>query len=402
MNDASTRSSARTWQRTLIVCVTILIVGVAMIAVVFATEPTARRGGAVKQTAMLVDVVTVTRGDHRPTFVAMGTVTAADHVILSPRVSGQVIARDPAFTPGGHVTAGQTLLRIDPADYETVLQQRLGELHQAEADLQLEMGRQNVAQLDYEVLAEDELAAQNEALVLREPQLLATRARVEAAQAAVRRAELDLERTRVTAPFDAHVLARDISVGSQVSAGDPLGQLVGIGHYWIETTVKRADRQWLEIRRGAGTQGSMATVRDRAAWPPDVVRHGQVKSEIGALDDQTRLARILVDVPDPLALGDEAAGKPTLTLGAFVEVRLTGRELADVVRLPQDLVRQDDTVWVKQDGQLDIREVAIVCRDAEYAYVREGLADGDQVVVTNLATVRQGAALRLTGEQETP
>ncbi|MBD3222048.1 efflux RND transporter periplasmic adaptor subunit, partial [bacterium] len=372
--------------------------GAATIAVVFATEPTAKRSGAVRQTPMLVDVVEVARGTHRPTLVAMGTVEAAEDVVLRPRVAGQVVARAPAFTPGGFVSAGQTLLRIDPADYETILQQRLGELHQAEADLQLEMGRQNVAQLDYEVLAED-LGDQNEALVLREPQLLATRARVEAARAAVRRAELDLERTRITVPFDAHVLSREVAVGSQVAAGEALGRLVGVDHYWVVATVQRSERLWIGVPASPDGRGSPVEIHDRAAWPAGVIRTGHVTSEVGALDDRTRMARLLVTVPDPLARDEASGDMPALTLGAFVEARITGREIADVVRLPRDLIRQDDTVWVMRDEQLEIRDVDIVLRDDTHAYVRSGLEDGDLVVTTNLATVRDGAPLRLTAEQ---
>jgi len=334
-------------------------------------------------------------------------VEAARDVILRPRVRGEVVARAPAFTPGGFVPAGEVLVRLDPADYETVLQQRRSDLSQATADLELEMGRQNVAQRDYELLAED-LAAQNEALVLRAPQLLAARARVEAARAAVRQAELDLARTRVVAPFAAHVLSREVSRGSQVAAGDPLGRLVGVDSYWVVTTVPRDKLRWLELPAAPGQGGATVTIRDRAAWPAGVTRTGRLYSQVGALDQETRLARVLVTVPDPLAREAAAApgpddgptagqAIPPLTIGAFVEVRIPGREMTGVVRLPRELIRQENTVWVLAADSLRIRDVEIVVQDTEHAYVTRGLEDGDRVVVTNLATVAEGAPLRLTG-----
>ena len=48
-----------------------------------------------------------------------------------------------------------------------------------------------------------------------------------------------------------------------------------------------------------------------------------------------------------------------------------------------------------KDGRLEIRRLEIVFQDAGHAYAREGLEDGDRVVTTSLATVREGAALRL-------
>jgi hypothetical protein len=89
-------------------------------------------------------------------------------------------------------------------------------------------------------------------------------------------------------------------------------------------------------------------------------------------------------------------------LGSYVEAQIQGARLPDVVRLNRDYLREDETVWVMEDGALSIRDVNVVLRDAQYAYVDEGLSDGDQVVTTNLATVRDGAPLRLEGAEERP
>ena len=82
-------------------------------------------------------------------------------------------------------------------------------------------------------------------------------------------------------------------------------------------------------------------------------------------------------------------------IGAFVETRIQAEPIKDVVRIDRGHVRADNTVWVMDDGQLSIRTVEIPFRDADYAYVRNGLHDGDHVVTTNLATVVDGAPLRV-------
>ena len=145
-------------RRTMLVCVAILAVAAGLILVIFNTEPSATKSGATKQTAMLVDVITVESGDYRPIFEATGTVRAENEVILQPRVAGEVINRSDAFTPGTVVKRGQRLLTIDPADFETTVRRREAELAQAEADLALERGRQEVAAEDYALLG-DEIAA---------------------------------------------------------------------------------------------------------------------------------------------------------------------------------------------------------------------------------------------------
>ena len=391
-----TAERAAPWRRTLLICLGILAAGALLVTIVFLTEPVAKRTAATRRTPMLVDVVTVHRDDHRPVITAMGTVVAEQDVVLRPRVRGEVVARAAAFTPGGVVARGDTLLRLDPADYENALQQRRGDLARARADQALEEGRRTVAELDYAVLGETDAAVTDSALVLRRPQREAARARVAAAAAAVRRAELELARTAVTAPFAAQVISREVNVGSQVEAGDVLGRLAGLDEYWVEVALPRDRLRWLDFPDDPGGRGAPVTIRDRTAWPEGAVRRGRLATRIGALDARTRLARVLVAVPDPLALQPRTEGPP-LVIGAYVEARIEARELADVVRLDRDLVRQGGTVWVMEGDSLRIRDVEILVSDAAHAYVAAGLADGDRVVTTNLTTVADGAPLRLAG-----
>jgi RND family efflux transporter MFP subunit len=348
---------------------------------------------------MLVDVSGLERGSFRPGITVMGTVLPEKEVVLSPRVSGEIISISESFTPGGFVEEGEVLLRIDPADNEINLLQRQSELRQATADLELELGRQDLAKKDYKTL-EGTISSEYKTLVLREPQLNAARARVEAAQATVRRAELDLERTRIRAPFAAHVISREANVGSQVSPGQPMGRLVGIETYWVEAAVPVSNLRWIEFPENLQQTGASAQIRNRVAWPKDTFRVGKVHRLIRALENQTRLARVLLTVDDPLAHQPESAGLPPLMVGSFVEAQIEGKSIEDVIRMDRDFLRQNDTVWIKEDGVLRIRDVEVVFRDREYVYIRTGLDADDLVVTTNLSIVLDGSSLRLEGDAE--
>ncbi|MEP1896959.1 efflux RND transporter periplasmic adaptor subunit [Alloalcanivorax venustensis] len=379
--------------KTALVSVLILLAGVALMVLIFKTEPTATRGDVARETAMLVEVRTAERGRFSPVIEVMGQVVPAREVTLQPRVSGRVIELAEAFEPGGQVAEDTALLRIDPADYQAALRQRRSELAQARADLELEQGRQAVAEQDFELLGE-ELDEGNRHLVLRQPQLKQARAQVDFAEAALRRAELDLQRTRISAPFDAQILSRDVATGSQVSTGDSLARLVATDRYWVSASVPLSQLRWLRFAERDGEEGAPVTLRHEAAWGPSQSRQGRLQRLVGELDANARLARVLVSVEDPLALRAEA-GTPSLILGAFVRTAIEGRALDDVVRLDRSLLRREDTVWVMEDGALDIRDVTVLLRDDDYVYLSEGLDQGDQVVATDLATVVDGAALRL-------
>jgi RND family efflux transporter MFP subunit len=380
-----------TRNKTIIVSLLILFIGGAVTAIIFKTEPVARQETATIETAMLVDVIRVQKGDYYPLIITTGTVEPEQDIVLSPLVGGEIIRRSPGFTPGGFVKKGEVLLRIEPADYEIALEMKQSDLHQANADYDLEMGRQKIAELDYKLL-EESLTLDNNALVLREPQLNVVKARVEAAQAAVRQARLELERTVIRAPFDAQVLTQNVNIGSQVSPGDDLGRLAGTDFYWVMVTIPLSSLEWVSFAKGSN-KGSEVRIRNRN-WKEGEYRTGYLNSLIGELDDQTRLARALVSVPDPLAQNGGNNDLPPLIIGEFVEAVITGKMIPDVIRLNRDYIRKDEMVWVMEDGKLSIRDVDVVFSDAEFAYIAEGLDINDLVVTTSLSTVVEGVSLR--------
>ena len=400
MTEAAVSKSKWRWLRiigSMIACTGILGGAAAAIYYINTTEPVATQVKSVRKSAALVETTTAERGDYSPQIEVLGTVRAASEVLLSPRVSGQVSSLSPKFVPGGTVNAGDVLVQIDPTDFKNTLSIRKSELEQVEASLQIEEGRQLLAQQELELL-QDTIKDLNHSLVLREPQIASIRAEVNAAKAEVQRAQIDLERTEVKAPFDAQILNRSVNVGSQVSPGDELARLVGLDEYWIMASVPLRSLRWVEFPETDG-QGSEVKLRDSDTWLPGVERTAVVSRLIGTLDDQTRLARVLITVDDPLGRESDV---PPLVLDTLIETHIIGRPLEDVVRIEREYVRDKDTVWVMKDSKLEIRSVEIVFRDAKYAYISSGLANDDEVVTTNLATVASGIPLRkIESEPET-
>lgn len=384
-------------KRILIICVIIMLLAVVLVFLIFTTEPTAKSEGATKKTAMLVSVETVEEGSFVPEFVATGTIQPVEDVQLNPLVGGEVIQRAAAFVPGGLVKKGQLLLQIDPADYENQLDLRKSELLQVQADLNIEMGRQYIAEQDLALIGgdSDSLSNQQKSLVLREPQLNAVKAQLQAARAAVNQATLNVRRTGIRAPFDAQVISQDVTIGSQVAPGDNLGRLVGIDHYWVQVSLPINKLKWLSFPSGEEEKGTPVKIRNKTSWEKDEVRTGYLYKQIGALDQQTRLARLLIKIPDPL--GNEVPDKnvPKFIIGEFVEAHVRGKEIEKVVKLDRDYLRTNQTVWVMHDEKLEIRKVDVKLIDARYAYISNGIEDGEKVVTTNISTVTDGVPLRI-------
>ncbi|MCK4512908.1 efflux RND transporter periplasmic adaptor subunit, partial [bacterium] len=95
----------------------ILFVGLVLSGVVAATGPKAPRRQPQRQ-ARLVEVTTLEVADAQVTIEALGTVKSSSDVRLQAQVGGQVIYVSPRLIPGGRFAEGDTLLRIDPREYE--------------------------------------------------------------------------------------------------------------------------------------------------------------------------------------------------------------------------------------------------------------------------------------------
>ena len=386
------------WKFTLLVSVLIASVGLGLLLLIFSTEPRATRSAGAKKTAMLVDVIQPDTGSFRPWIHATGTVRPAREIVLRPRVEGKIVKRNENFTPGGFVEKGDTLVELDSSDYENTLLQRKSALGEARAELEIEQGNQAVAQYEYRAIG-DQIQGEDKSLVLREPQLKIAKSAVQRARQAVDQAQLDLNRTTIEAPFNAHVLSLDVNIGSQAAVGESLGRLVGYDTYWVETTVPLSKLRWLSIPDTSSSRGSKVRIQNPTSWPSGTYRMGRLYKLIGELEDRARMARVLISVSDPLVRMDASADSPVMISGSFVETKIKGKTLKNVIRLKSEYVRKDDTVWVMKDDQLDIREVEILFQNERYAYIQEGLAADDQIVTTNLSTVVEGTPLRTKASQ---
>jgi len=406
-------------------------------------RPKARRRPP-RPSAALVEVERVAPESYPVVVEAMGTVQAARATALAPQVSGRIVSTSTAFVPGGLFSAGEEMLRIDPADYELAVERLTADVRQLEGTWQkarndvalretdvikadsaykTELGRQSVAQREYELLGRT-VTAEDLELVLRKPELeaakaecaaarasraaaaatsSAARAALDASRVALRQAELDLARTVVRAPFNAVVRSRSAHLGSQASPSSPVAELAGTDAYWVEVCVPVDHLKWLRVPRRAGERGSPARVHHEAAWGAEAHRSGEVLRLAAELEPQGRMARLLVTVRDPLGLRPAAPADRPLILGSYVRVAIEGRALADAVRVSRTALREGGLVWVMTgEDTLDIRAVEIAWSDREHVYVSAGLNAGDLLVTSNLGAPVQGMALRTAPSTTAP
>ena len=375
--------------------VAVLATAIGIAVTLVKTAPKARRKHPPKM-APVVHTQPLARTNAAVVLHQSGTVIPAEQVVLRARVSGEVVSMAPGFIEGGLLKKGEEMLEIDPTDYKLALAAAESKLATAEFNYKLELGRHDVARCEWEQLKDPAATEQEKELALRVPHLAASKAALQAAKAALAKAKLDLERTQIRAPFNAVVLERNVNIGSLATPTAPLARIAGTDRYWVRVSIAVDRLPWVAV------PGATATVRSTSG----AVRRGRVVRLLGDLESKGRMARLLVEVDDPLCLKPENKDQNRLLLGEYLQVDIQGRRLDGIYDIPRSALRENDQVWIARQGRLEVVRADVLWRGPQRIFVHAPLRkEGDderQLVVSDLATPIPGMELTPVGGKGGP
>jgi RND family efflux transporter MFP subunit len=317
-----------------------------------------------------------------------GIVKPKYETTLIAQVSGQIVELSDAFVRGGFVEKDQLLARIDPSDYQAALIDAQASLASAEAALQEEVAKGKVAEEEWSRITD----ASPTELSLRKPQLAQEKARVKAAQATVLRAQRNLERTEIKAPYDAMIEARNVGLGAFVGTGNQVGKLLGTDIAEVRLPVADNQLEYL-VEQGENAQvellGTFAGVDTQ--WMAQIAR-----SE-GVIDNKSRMSYLVAEIKDPYALS--AKEHTPLRFGSYVNAKILGKEIVSATRLPRYLVVNNRVALLNEELTLQYVEIDIVRQDGADVIVGSGLSTGDRLIVSALDYPVDGMKLALPSEK---
>jgi len=378
----------------------ILIIGSVLVVialVAFQSSQTAERKDDTKK-AVLVDTIEAEVVSLNFTVNSQGTVRPRTETTLVSEVSGKIVSVAPEFVAGGFFREGEVLLQIDPSDYEAGLKRAEAALASREARLADETARSEQALKDWKNLGRQ---GQPTDLALRKPQMADARANVSAAEADVQKARRDLERTRITVPYDGLVRQKSVDIGQYVSPGTRLGVSFAIDtaevrlpltnsdlHYLdlpSETEIKNTDKAFPPVT--LSTENGDATIQ----WQARIIRTE------GVVDETSRVIYAVAQVIDPYGVLGQS-DQEELKIGTFVNAEIQGLPAENVVVLPRYVLRADHTVLIaNDDNELEIVPVNVLRAEPRKVYLSGGIEGGAQVVTTTLDAPVPGTKLAIRG-----
>lgn len=343
----------------------------------------------------LVEVGILTKANRQILVSGTGSAQSRYEVSITPQIKGRVSELSPQMVAGGTFQKGEMLFAIEDVDYQLAIAHAQATLAQAELELLRNENLADLARKEWHSLNSESDLEPNP-LVVYEPQLKSARALRDAAQANVKQAELNLERTRVFAPFDCYVRSEQLEIGQFLNAGAPVATVAGIEQIEIVVPLPLEEIVWLQVpRKGTKQRGSLAKVELQSGgrtfhW------QGEITRSLGEIDPRNRMARVVVTVNDPFTEDTEKANLLNdLLPGMFVNVQILGEELSDIISVPRGAMHDNDTIWVIDDeNRLHIREVDILRRERDEVLIRSGLDANEKIVLTNLSGAAEGMLLR--------
>ena len=381
----------------IVVPVVILVGGAAGAALIVSARPEVETVAPVIDPP-LVRVVEVHPQPVTHDVTSHGTVLPRTEATLMAEVAGRVVWVASSFASGGFFASGDELVRLDARDYELAVTRARAEVARAEVAVAREEAEAEVARREWQALGR---AGEPPALVARGPQLADARAAVAAAEAALAQAALDLERTRLRAPFAGRVREKLADVGQYVGPAQPLARVYAVDYVEVRLPVADDQLAFLDLplayRGGsAAERGPEVRLTATFAGQPHAWSGRIVRTE-GEVDAETRTLNLVARVDNPYG---RQGDRPPLAVGMFVEATVRGRTMDGVVELPRVALRDGESprLLVVEGDRLVFRPVTVQRRQGDSVFVSSGLSDGDLVCVSPLEAPTDGMRVRTTTE----
>lgn len=376
-----------------------------------------------------VNVMRAKAGNETPVLETFGEVKSRRTLELRSAAAGRVIELSDQFVDGGTVSAGQVLVRIDPANAQSRVLGVQADIADAQADgrdaeraLALALDEQAAAQEQADLrnkalqrqsdlltrgvgtaaaLEGAELAASaaRQAVLSRRQAVTQAQARIDLAASTVARAQIalaDAERgladTTLTAPFDGKVSGPNVVTGRLVGANERLAELIDPSDLEVSFRVSTAQYARLLNAGGDVLDAQITVVLDIAGV--DVTTTGRIsRASVGAGDGQT--GRLI------FARLNESAGFKT---GDFVKVRVQEPIVENVVRLPSSALDATNTILaLGPDDRLESIDVTLIRRQGDDVLVRGRGLEGREVIAARTPLLGAGIVVSpLRGPNEIP
>jgi len=325
------------------------------------------------------------------TVSSQGEVKPQTEIDLTAQVSGQIVSISKNFTEGSQFNYGSSLIKIDDTDYKLAVIRAQAQVASARVDVEKEMANSKIKK-DQWRRKSGKTKPSDYALNI--PQVAQARAQLMAAQAELKSAEINLTRTKVTAPFDGRVRNENIAIGQYVTPTTVLGHIFSTAV--VEVRLPLTDLQLAELNLPMGfvandNNAPIVTFtanmgNEKQQWQGLIVRTN------AAIDKQTRMIYAIAEIPEPY---DRKNNTAPMAVGLYVNAEINSHKDQDTLMFPRLALHNKDKVYViNAENKLEIRTVKVLSTSKDFVYVASGVIAGEKVVTSTVPVVIEGMQVK--------
>ena len=394
--DASARSEAgrlRRLMRRMPMPLLVIAGGILVFSLLMASKPETKPNDR-KERVWSVAARTVAYDIYEPSISVFGELRAKREVRLRALVSGEVVDTDANFEDGARVSKGDLLLTIDPFNYDTRLDEAKAQMKGAQALLTERKASVSLAYQDYKrakqlfnkgTVSKKTLDDRSTDHTIKKARRDQQQSVVDRLAVQVKRAQRDLDNTKVVAPFDGYLTAISARSGRVLNPNDQIAVLFDADNFEVVFNLSDAEYGRF-LQRNAEIIGRSVQV----AWDVggERINLAAVIKRVGAqISQTTRGVDVYAEVEGPLP--------PNVRGGAFVSVNMTAQPIPDVMPIPKDALYGDNQAYRILAGRLEPVALNDYIDDGEHILLRSGLEAGEQVLLTRFNEAAPGVAVKV-------
>jgi len=342
--------------------------------------------------ATSVETISVERGNISDQIRAFGSIRAQDVVSVIPQVSNRIVQIYADL--GDTVTAGQSLAKIRELPFRDAYEQAQAQFRQS----------QTTFNRDSTQFARQEQLYERGSISLSEfEEARATyensRAQLEAARASLTQSREDLENTEIRSPVNGVVLNRMVAEGDLATTGQAAFEVANMVGY--ETRLHLPMRDWEAVNIGM-------PVELRLSSREDAVARGTVSRISPQLSETTGLGEVVVSLTEV---------SPRVRQGMLAESRITLETRENTVIIPRSaMIERVDTYIEPETNTVELRrsytvfiaegdtvarqkELSLGLEQGERVEILSGIEEGNSLIITGQSGLRDGARVRVAGQQ---
>ncbi len=310
---------------------------------------------------------------------SFGTAQAETQSTLTSQVSGKIIYVNENFKNGGFFKNKELLVQIEDIDYKADVKIAQAELLLAKQALLEEEAKAKQAKEDWEKFNINE---EPNSLVLRIPQLESAKANVIAAKADLEKAKLNLQRTKILAPYKGRVIEKNISIAQVIANNEQIGTIFSNSAIEIRLPIKNKDLKLIDIDKNNKVVFISETSKEQYK--------GRIVRSESTIDSNTKQLYLIAKIKD---------NNEKIKIGEYLTAKIEARTLDNVIIIPNDSIYQSSYVYLEKNGVLLRKDIEILWQDDKNSLIQKGLKQGDNLVLTTLGQVSSGTKVKIINEK---